>query len=421
MGKSRTLPYLLGAVAGLAVGLAVLVALLVVPGSHFRHGAPPPPASSAPDAASLTSRVADRENLQDVDNEIEMQRKDAIVEATRSVSPSVVSINAFQRTPGAPRSLDELLDFFFSGGQTQPMSQDVGMGSGLIVDHRGYVLTNYHVIANADEIVVTLSDGQHFAAEMISGIPGYDLALVKIKGEASGLPEAQLGDSDQLEIGEWAIAIGSPFGYLLADTSPTVTVGVISALHRDIKGDEQGKVGGAYYYDMIQTDAAINPGNSGGPLVNSRGEVIGINTFVIAGRGGGSVGIGFAVPINRGRWMLEEVAAYGRVRRVHHGIAGIFLSPYVRSRYPFTRDMPRGLLVTDVAPGSPADLAGILRQDVLVAIDGEPIGDERALVRQTYEAHVGTELELTVWRAGKMFPVKLTLVEDPAEASRAGG
>jgi serine protease Do len=392
----RSLPYLLGAAVGLAVGLGILLAWILggsdaVPPERIAEVAPVP-------------RQLVEEDL-DPDSRITQERRNAIVEATRRVSPAVVSISTLRRHPAVRLDPNDLWNLFF---RREP-SNVVGLGSGFVVDHRGYILTTHHVISDSRELVVTLRDGQRFDAEVVGTSPEFDLALIKLQGEVSGLPTIPLGNSDELENGEWAIAIGSPFGYLLEDSQPTVTVGVISALHRDVKGNR-----GPVYYDMIQTDAAINPGNSGGPLLNSRGEVIGINTTVISDAGGRATGLGFAIPIERGRWVMDEIFEHGRVRQAYHGIDGYFLTPDVRAELLVPRNWPDGCLVWSIAEGSPADEAGILPRDVITAVGGRDFFDPRAGRRFLYESRVGRTFEMTIWRQGRSFDVDLTLAERPS-------
>jgi len=238
---------------------------------------------------------------------------------------------------------------------------------------------------------------------VLETVPNYDLALVKIEGE--NLPAARLAGSRRLYIGEWAIAIGSPFGYLLADTQPTVTVGVISALNRDIKrteGDQRNFLG------MIQTDAAINPGNSGGPLVNAAGEVVGINTFIFS-RSGGSEGIGFAIPIERANWLIREVREYGRFRQPWYGLMVQKLSPNIMRS--LNLQDPVGFLVQDVEAGSPAERAGLRPGDILRAINGVPLKDLDTVGRLIYEARVGDRLAYRAERDGQRLDGTITLEE----------
>ncbi|MEO0079373.1 MAG: trypsin-like peptidase domain-containing protein [candidate division WOR-3 bacterium] len=238
---------------------------------------------------------------------ITQSRTNAIVLAARRVSPAVVSVTVTQTRvvtfdPFAGFGF-EFDDFFRDFFPRHTYRQEVkSMGSGVIVDKRGYIITNAHVVYNASRITVTLPDNRKFPAELIALDTELDLALLKISGK--NLPVAPLGNSDDLMIGEWAIAIGNPFGFLIEDAQPTVTVGVISALHRDIRAYRSSGV----YTDMIQTDAAINPGNSGGPLCNALGEVIGINTFIFS-HAGGSEGVGFARPIGAVKRFMNDVLA----------------------------------------------------------------------------------------------------------------
>jgi serine protease Do len=216
-----------------------------------------------------------------------------------------------------------------------------GLGSGVIVDSRGLVLTNEHVVRNAEQVTVTLTDGRQLPARVLGSSATYDLAVLKI--EAQKLPVAAFGNSDKLVVGEWAIAIGNPFGYLLNDTQPTVTAGVISAMRRDIKSEATDT---GVYKNMIQTDAAINPGNSGGPLVNGDGEVIGINTFIFT-RGGGSLGIGFAIPINLARRIMDEIDKFGRVRAAWPGMQVQLVTAYLARRLGF--EDTGGLVVSRIS------------------------------------------------------------------------
>ena len=334
-------------------------------------------------------------------------RRTAIVKATEMVAPAVVSINVIEHRTyvrsTAPPGF-ELLERMYPGlFPRREFRQNIqSLGSGVIVSEDGYVLTNHHVVEDADEVIVTLSDGRQSAGQIVDVVPQYDLALVKIEGE--NLPVAAMAAGNRLYIGEWAIAIGSPFGYLLADTQPTVTIGVISALNRDIKRTDRSRT----YLGMIQTDAAINPGNSGGPLVNANGEVIGINTFIFS-ESGGSVGIGFAVPIERAQWLINEVREHGRFRQAYSGLKFQKLTPnLVRA---FNLDNPVGFIVLEVSEDSPAWKAGLRVGDIIRKINGVPLDTRDTVTRLIYEAKVGTQLEFEAERDGEFFGGAIVLEE----------
>ena len=343
--------------------------------------------------------------------DIDSSRRTAIVRAADTVGPAVVSITVIQTrvvrtSPRAPFR-DPFFDQFFRDffGERRYIERVPGLGSGLILTADGLVVTNEHVVREATEIKVTLTDGRQFDAQLVASQQEYDLALLKIDG--SRLPHAVLGDSDSLIIGEWAIAIGNPFGYLLEDTHPSVTVGVISALRRSVKTSED-VIG--VYKDMIQTDAAINPGNSGGALVNSLGEVIGINTFIIT-KSGGSMGIGFAIPVNRVKYIIKEVEDYGRIREIWIGLRVQEVTPLIaRSLGLATAE---GLIVSQVDAGSPADKAGFERADVIVEVNGEQIKDHESARRAIFGAHVGDDLEFKILREGRQETLKLMVEEAP--------
>jgi serine protease Do len=298
---------------------------------------------------------------------------------------------------------DEFFDRFFP--PTEYRERIPGLGSGVIVDPRGLVLTNEHVVHDAEQINVTLPDGRQLPARLLGGSPTYDLAVLKV--ESDSLPVAPLGDSDEIVVGEWAIAIGNPFGTLLSDSRPTVTAGVISATRRDIKSEVTE---GGVYEDMIQTDAAINPGNSGGPLVNGDGEVIGINTFIFT-RGGGSLGIGFAIPINLARRVLGEIESYGRVRAAWPGMQVQEVTPFLARRLGYAD--AGGLVVTRIEPDGPAEKAGIKVTDRIRRVNGREIRSFDDARRAIYGAQVGDRVRLGVEREGRTIETTLTLAEAP--------
>jgi serine protease Do len=327
--------------------------------------------SATPPRDSLRSR-AERLN-----SEIDRSRVNAIVLAAQKVSPAVVSIIVTQTriVSYEPFDIFGFDDFFRDFFPRHTFRQEIkAMGSGVIVDPRGYIITNSHVVNNATKIKVTLPDNRSFDAEIVALDTDRDLALLKING--TNLPVAPLGNSDDLLIGEWAIAIGNPFGFLIEDAQPTVTVGVISALHRDIRSGQ----GGLIFTDMIQTDAAINPGNSGGPLVNAVGEVIGINTFIFS-HAGGSEGVGFARPINEVKRFINEVLGQTteesyekQTTRIGATVADI--TPALRRRFGLAHT--KGVVVVAVNENSIAEKIGLLPGDVILIYQGKVVNSARA-------------------------------------------
>jgi serine protease Do len=277
----------------------------------------------------------------------------------------------------------------------------------VIVDAAGLVVTNEHVVRDAERVTVTLTDGRQVPAKILGGSATYDLAVLKI--DAEHLPVAPLGDSDGLVVGEWAIAIGNPFGYLITDSQPTVTAGVVSATRRDIKSEATST---GVYKNMIQTDAAINPGNSGGPLVNGDGEVIGINTFIFT-QGGGSLGIGFAIPANLVRRVLGEIRSYGRVRIAWPGFQVQPVTEYLAQRLAFRE--AGGLVVTRVDAGGPAAHVGVRVGDRIRKVNAQVVNSVDDAQRSIYGAAVGDQLALVVERGGRTFNLRVTLVEAPRE------
>jgi serine protease Do len=319
------------------------------------------------------------------------------------INPAVVNIDATARASEAGgrrrRRADGGDSFDFGPGlRGERDGPRRGAGSGFIIDSDGSILTNHHVIDRADRITVKLSDGRSLRAHVIGADPDTDIALIKVDGER-GLPVAPIGDSSSLRMGEWVCAIGNPLGY-----EHSVTVGVISFLGR--------KLFDASLDNYIQTDAAINFGNSGGPLINSRGEVIGINS-AISSR---ASNIGFAVPINGAAAILPQLRAQGRVTRGYIGVALRDVdADLVRS---LKLPVSEGALVQDITDGSPAERAGLRPYDVIVSFDGQPIATDDELIRQISSHTPGAATALTIVRDGRQMPVTVKLAERPA---RAGG
>jgi len=389
-------------VAGVLFGLLLIAALLLATRGS-RQGMEP----GAPLFSSLPATVPARPDSSELPAALDGSRRTAIVRAAERVGPSVVTLSVVQTrvvqtTPLALR--DEFFEPFFRDmiPQYRYREQIPSMGSGFIISSDGYVLTNEHVIRGADQIKTILPDGRSFAGKVIGAHPRYDLAVVKIEGK--NLPVATLGTANDLMVGEWAIAIGNPFGFLLNDVQPTVTAGVISATHRDIKSQSDD---GGIYKDMIQTDAAINPGNSGGPLLNSKGEVIGVNTFIFSKGGGGSIGIGFAIPIDAAKRVVDEIIKFGKVRNVWIGVSTWELTPFVAERLA-TVDR-NGLYVSVVERGSPADKAGMKVGDIIRKVNGTTIRDVQEAYRAIFGANVGDTITLTVDRDTKQITFRLLL------------
>lgn len=331
-------------------------------------------------------------------------------EVAKALRPSVVSVNSIRRIqariPGSrgqmlPPQLpeefrrffgDDFFEHYFQLPVPPEGFEQHGTGSGVIVSSDGYVLTNNHVVSGADEVTVRLSDKRELKAEIVGTDPATDLAVLKI--DATGLVPARLGDSNELEVGEWVVAIGSPFGL-----EQTVTAGIVSAKGR-------ANVGLADYEDFIQTDAAINPGNSGGPLVNLRGEVIGINT-AIASSNGGNMGVGFAIPSNMARTVMDSLIKNGRVERGWLGAVIQNLDEGLASSFGY--DETEGVLIGDVVPDGPAAKAGLKSGDIIVRYDGKPVKDVNELRYRVAATKAGTDVKVTVFRDGKLKTVEVEI------------
>jgi len=340
-------------------------------------------------------------------------------DVARDVGPAVVSISATKlvhSASGSRGSGGSPFDFFFrgpgadrrgGGGRGEPPQhkrhKQQGVGSGVIVDARGYVLTNNHVVRQADALTVTLSDERELPAEIVGVDPKTDLAVIKI--DAEGLQPVAFGDSDRLEVGEWVMAIGSPFGL-----KQTVSAGIVSAVGR-------GNMGIADYEDFIQTDAAINPGNSGGPLVTLEGKLVGVNT-AIASRSGGNQGIGFSIPINMARDVMDQLIGGGQVVRGYLGAYIADAGPKLSRSFGY--EGKGGVLIQDVGKGGPGATAGLRAGDIVIERDGKPVDDMVGFRNGIARSKPGTATALTVWRDGKRSKLKVTLGELPGEPRAAG-
>lgn len=324
------------------------------------------------------------------------------ISLAKKLGPSVVnvstsSVRGSTRNPRTPRGNDPAEEFwqrFFGDRAPRGPQRQSGIGSGFIVDSDGTILTNYHVVDGAQKLSVTLSDGKSYDAKVVGRDEKSDIAVIKIDAGRS-LPAAPLGDSDRLEVGEWVMAIGNPFGL-----DHTVTSGIVSAKGRNI--------GQGPYDNFIQTDASINPGNSGGPLINLRGEVIGINTAIFS-QSGGNVGIGFAIPSNSVKELLPQLRDKGKVVRGFIGASVQKVSPEIAESLNI--NPPRGALVADLIKGGPAERAGVKTGDVIIEFDRRPIKDSADLPQQVARVAPGSAVQLKVIRDGKETSLPITVGE----------
>jgi len=327
----------------------------------------------------------------------------AFSEIVKAVSPAVVNISSIKTIRKQTPSFDELFDFLypFPDGRSRRWKEQ-SLGSGVIVSANGYIVTNNHVIEKADEIKVVFVDKRSFKAKVVGSDPKTDIAIIKI--EASNLPVVSWGDSDKLQVGEFVLAIGNPFGL-----SNTVTMGIISAIGRT-------DVGIADYENFIQTDAAINPGNSGGPLVNMKGELIGINTAIFS-RTGGYQGIGFSVPSNMVISVMDQLIKKGKVTRGWIGVTIQELTPEIAQK--FGMGTSEGVIVTDVVRGGPAHKAGLMRGDVILEFNEKKITDASLLRNIVAQTEINQQIRLKISRQGKEMNIFVTVGELPSESAQA--
>ncbi len=328
---------------------------------------------------------------------------DSFADLAERLLPSVVNISTSQTVegqsgieipqvpPGSP--FEEFFREFFERSQPQRRRRATSLGSGFIIDQSGHIVTNNHVIQDADEITVILHDEVRLDAEVIGRDPKTDLAVLKVNPAGADLRPVVFGDSDRVRVGDWALAIGNPFGF-----GGTVTAGIISARSRDINAGP--------YDDFLQTDASINRGNSGGPMFNLDGQVIGIATAIFS-PSGGSVGIGFAIPSTVAQPVIEQLIAFGEVRRGWLGVRIQTVTDELAESLGL--DSARGALVADVIPGGPAAAAGLQRRDVVLEFDGEPVEEMRKLPRIVAETDVGRTVPVKVWRDNREVTIDVTL------------
>ncbi len=348
--------------------------------------------------AAPSPSIAQNTRLPEPAASINSQRRTAITEAVAKVAPAVVTVQteAVQRTQVSP------FDAFF-GRQPEQQIQS-GIGSGFIIRDDGIIITNAHVVNGASKISVALRDGTTYPATLKGIDELNDLAVLKI--DAKKLPVATLGTSRGLLIGEWAIAIGNPYGFILGNTEPSVTAGVISATGRNLTARAEGN---GLYVDMIQTDASINPGNSGGPLVDAVGEVIGVNSSIYS-PSGGSIGLGFAIPIDRARRVAEDLLAHGKARRPWIGVK---MEMPTAAGASARQQFASGATVKSVVPGSPAAAAGLQPGDVLVRSRERALRNAYDWEAELLELRVGDNEPLVVKRGGREFQATVKIADLP--------
>jgi serine protease Do len=366
-----------------ALGLAPLLLAVACQAAPRDSSAQTTSAATPPPSRAATSA------------QISESRRTAITEAANRVAPAVVTV----QTESVQQAPADFFEQFFGGGRAQRVA---GLGSGFITRADGVIITNAHVVAGASRVSVMLRDGTTYPARVLGVDEQNDVAVIKV--DARNLPVAPLGNSDSLLIGEWAVAIGNPYGFVLGNSEPTVTAGVISGTGRNLVGRAEG---GGLYLDMIQTDASINEGNSGGPLVTATGEVIGVNSSIYS-PSGGSVGLGFAIPINRARRVAEDLVEHGEVRR-----------PWIGEKLQLAQsNNPRdvitaGAVVRAVVPGSPADRAGLRVGDRIVSAGGRQIHNVYEWEAQRLNLRVGDTVPLVVQRGGREITLRVTVADLP--------
>ncbi len=371
--------------------------------------------ASTTDSLNVGNLYASPSN-EDVNAEISQSRQNSITRAVKELSPAVVGISvtqvqeyirrspfSYHDSPLAPMLREYYPELFKDHRFTQELH---ALGSGFIISEDGYILTNEHVVENATEIVITMTSGKKSPASIVGTDPMSDVALLKI--EIENLPKVTFGNSDEIILGEWAIAVGNPFGLFEINNRATVTVGVISALNRDF-----GEIEGRVYQDMIQTDASINHGNSGGPLTNAMGEVIGMNAFIFTGSsksGEGSVGIGFAIPINRITNLIDDLKKYHKIDRDFWiGIRVKNMDPMFAKKMGYQQT--NGVIISSIDRKSPAEKAGLKLGDIIIQIGNTKIVSDENVMEAIFEEdlRVGDKMAVKIWRDGKILDKQLLL------------
>lgn len=337
---------------------------------------------------------------------VDKSRETAITRTIKKVGPAVASVNVIQTAEytRSPYFNDPFFEFWFPRDVYRRSVKT--FGSGILISPDGYIITNQHVVEKAQEIKVTLPGGSEYKAEIIGSDRNSDIALLKIEGR--GLPFAELGNSDDLIIGEWVVAMGNPFGLADVSKQPSATAGIVSSVDLDLGREVEGRV----YIGMIQTDASINPGHSGGPLCNAEGEVIGINAFIYTGGGysEGSIGIGFAIPINRAKEIAEELKLYGKIdRSFATGLRVQRVDRYLAQ----TLELPRvtGVIITDVEVGSSAQEAGLQVGDVIINVNGFSVNSRRDILSiiEDGDLRSGDSIHVSFFRDGLYFEASVKL------------
>ena len=397
----------------LAAGLCVFAGLVIGAGSH-QAWAQPPVLSAADSGSSFENAISD------VAESVGKAVVSISSEQTAKVGGGNKRMYRFQdnNSPfgGEDNGQDEFFRRFFGdffGNMPEREYKRVGLGSGFIMDPEGYILTNQHVVDQADKITVTLPDGREFKAELKGQDARADLAVIKIN--AKDLPVIKMGDSDTLRIGQWVVAIGNPFGFALQNPEPTVTAGVISALHRGLGRTMSHDKN---YNDLIQTDAAINPGNSGGPLVNLRGEVVGINVAIFS-TSGGNQGIGFAIPVNSAKRIVSRLI---QGKTIQYGWLGITVQDLTQdlAKY-FGLSEKSGCLVVGIVADGPAEKAGLKEGDVIRRIGDNAVSSVREILAIVGSTEVGKKLKVVIVREKKESTVEVTVGARPSDEDLQGG
>jgi len=392
--------YVIYYITGTILGALLVIGICVVSPETMQRFLPVESiAIAAVDSAQVAKPVALGENQthSHAENEINNSRSNAITRAVKDAAPAVVGINVIAVKEYRYRSPFYNDPYFRQFFPDQIYRKKVeNLGSGFLISIDGYILTNQHVVNAATEIVVTMTDGQKFDAEIVGFDFDTDVALLKVKG--SDFPFIPFGNSDNTIIGEWAIAIGNPFGLFSIHSQPTVTVGVISATNRDFERNQDGHL----YQDMIQTDASINRGNSGGPLVNSLGDLIGMNTIIFT-EGGGSIGLGFAIPANKLEKIFQDLLQRGNIERdfwIGAKVENVNRLIALSLRLPELR----GVVITDVDTSSPAAKAGLEPTDVIFGVNQQKINNVREIetIMRNTDLRVGDKISFTIFRNGDL-------------------